>query len=155
MRNLLLLLWALPLASCATMLAPKVKYEEIAVRSTPDGADASILCEGKQTGSGATPTKIVIPRSAGDCVLHVKKDGFAEETVNVEGGVNPTYWSNMVFTPFIPAAAYGLTSSKREDKAWGAAALGVGVAGLFTDFWTGAVHAHRNNDIQVALKPVP
>jgi hypothetical protein len=47
-----------------------------------------------------------------------------------------------------------LVSGNSGEKLIGVAALGTGFVLLATDFWTGAVHAHRPTKIDVVLKPI-
>ena len=153
MMRVILLLSILPLVSCATMSSGRM--ETIDIRSTPDGANASMMCSGQPAGSGVTPTAIVIRRNAGDCMLTLTKTGFEDLTMLIEQGVNPAYWMNMVFTPLGPAGAYLLALGNPGEKLLGVGILGVGFAIFSTDFWTGAVHTHRPYKVDVALKPKP
>ncbi len=153
MKRALLLLSILPLVSCATMSSGRM--ETIDIRSTPDAANAAMVCAGQPAGSGVTPTAIVIRRNAGDCTLTLTKDGFEDLTMLIEQGVNPAYWMNMVFTPLAPAGAYLLALGDSGEKVLGVGILGVGFALLSTDFWTGAVHTHRPYKVDVVLKPKP
>lgn len=139
-------------ASCATITTGR--YEEIRVSSSPNEADATLLCDGRPSGEGRTPVAFKIRRNAGDCTLTLRKEEFEEETVSIEQGVNPAYWGNMVLSPIAPMGLFFI--------AWGhdagARPLGVGLlaagAVIFsTDFWTGAVHAHKPAMVDVVLKP--
>jgi hypothetical protein len=123
------------------------------VSSSPGGATATLVCEGKPAGSGVTPTTFTIGRRAGDCNLTIAKDGFADQSILVEQGVNPVYWANFGFMPLIligldPLDFTGRTSDQTRS------AVALGAVGIFsTDFITGAVHGHRPKAVDVVLKP--
>ena len=153
MRRLALLLSLLTLASCATITTGIT--EAIAIGSSPSGATATLVCNGTTAGSGVTPTTITIRRNAGDCNVRLSKDGFEDSTMLLEQGVNPAYWTNMSFSPLAPLGTYVLWLGTSREKTQGAAILGAAAVIFATDFWTGAVHAHRPIKIDVSLKPKP
>lgn len=153
MKCAVLLLSILPLVSCATMSSGRM--ETIDIRSTPDAANASMVCAGQPAGSGVTPTKIAIRRNAGDCTVTLTKEGFEDVTMLIEQGVNPAYWMNMVFTPFGPFGVVLLANGNQGEKFIGLGLLTAGFAILSTDFFTGAVHTHRPYKVDVVLKPKP
>jgi hypothetical protein len=153
MRRVVLLLSLLPLVSCATVTTGTT--EGIAIGSSPPGANATMVCNGKPAGSGVTPTTITIHRNAGDCNVRVSKDGFEDAMVSIEQGVNPAYWANMAFSPLAPAGVYLVWLGNSSEKTQGATMIGAAVVVFATDFWTGAVHAHRPNRIDVSLRPKP
>lgn len=150
MLRLLLAACCLSLISCATMTTGT--RENIVINSDPAGAEASLVCNGTPAGSGVTPTTITIRRNAGDCALTLSKDGFETLTVPIEQGVNPAYWTNMVFSPLAPAGAYVLWLGNPEEKAIGVGILVTAAVVFGTDFWTGAVHAHKPDRIDAVLK---
>lgn len=150
-RRFILFLYSVPLISCATITTGT--HESIVISSSPSAANATLVCNSKPAGGGPTPLTITIRRNAGDCNLRIAKDGFEEATVSIEQGVNPAYWTNMVFTPLGPGGSYLLVEGNSGEKVIGLAALGTGFVLLATDFWTGAVHAHRPSRIDVVLKP--
>jgi hypothetical protein len=152
MWRLLILLSVVPLTSCATVATDR--FENIVVTSSPTGADVTLVCNGKPAGRGVTPATIRIRRDAGDCDVRVAKDGFSDRSTHLEQGVNPMYWANMAFTPLLPAAFYSFTGNHQEKIA-GAAFLGAAILAFGTDFWTGAVHAHKPSKIDVVLQPKP
>jgi hypothetical protein len=140
------------LSSCATITTGR--FEEVRVSSSPGNADASLVCEGRPSGEGKTPVAFKIRRNAGDCTLTVRKEGFEEKTVAVEQGVNPAYWGNMILSPIVPVGAYVAASGYDAGATpVGVGLLGAGVVIFATDFWTGAVHAHKPHTIDVVLKP--
>ena len=139
------------LASCATITTGRM--EEIHVSSSPSQADATLFCQGRPSGEGKTPAVFTIRRNAGDCTLTIRKEGFAEQTIAIEQGVNPAYWANMIFSPVPPAGLFVLLGDDPNDQAIGAGLLGAGLAIFGTDFWTGAVHQHKPGSVDVILKP--
>lgn len=152
MFRVLSLLSLVALCSCATMTTGT--REGIVVNSTPAGADATLTCEGQPAGFGVTPTTITIRRNAGDCVLKVAKAGFEERTFPIVQGVNPAYWSNMVFSPLAPGGAFvAAFSNDNQGRLVGLGLVGVAAVAISTDFITGAVHAHKPGRVDAVLKP--
>ncbi len=151
MRPLLLLFGCLSLVSCATLSTGR--DEQIRVGTSPSQANATLVCDGKPSGEGLTPIEFKIRRNAGDCNLTLRKEGFEEQTVAIEQGVNPAYWTNMLFSPLVPAGGL-LVLGDSGEKVLGAAFLGLGYAIFSTDFRTGAVHAHKPATVDVVLRPV-
>lgn len=150
-RRFFLVLYSVTLISCATITTGT--RENIVISSSPSAANATLVCNGRPAGSGLTPVTIAIRRNGGDCDLRLAKDGFEQATVSIEQGVNPAYWTNMAFTPLAPGGTYLLVAGNSGEKLIGVAALGTGFVLLATDFWTGAVHAHRPSKIDIVLKP--
>jgi hypothetical protein len=152
MRQLaLILLGPMLLASCATITTGR--FEDIHVSSSPSAADAALVCGGQPSGEGRTPATFKIRRNAGDCTLTVRKEGFADQSIALEQGVNPIYWSNMVFSPLAPAGAYVAAFGDSGERVLGVGLLSAGFVIFATDFWTGAVHAHKPGSVDVVLKP--
>lgn len=114
---------------------------------------AMLLCGGHPSGEGPTPTAFKIRRNAGDCILTLRKDGFEEKTIAIEQGVNPAYWGNMLFSPLPPGGAYVMFGPTANDKRIGLGLFTAGAAIISTDFWTGAVHAHKPPNVDAVLKP--
>ena len=139
------------LASCATITSGRL--EEIHVSSSPSAADASLICGGRPSAEGTTPATFKIRRNAGDCKVTVRKEGFEEKTIALEQGVNPVYWSNMIFSPLAPAGAYVTILGDSGEKVLGVGLLSAAFVIFATDFWTGAVHAHKPGSVDVVLKP--
>ncbi|HEX3581850.1 MAG TPA: hypothetical protein VH087_08805 [Thermoanaerobaculia bacterium] len=151
-RISLALLGTLLLNACATITSGR--YEEVRVSSSPNEADATLLCNGRPSGEGKTPVAFKIRRNAGDCTLTLRKEGFEEKTVAVEQGVNPAYWGNMILSPIAPIGAFWVIwGNESGARPLGFELLGAGVAIFATDFWTGAVHAHKPATVDVVLNP--
>ena len=151
MSRVLSLLCLIALCSCAT--ATGGTKEAIVVNSSPAGADAKLVCDGQPSGYGVTPTTITIRRNAGDCVLKVSRADFEELTIQIEQGVNPAYWQNMVFSPLAPiGTVFFFLGNSRENRT-GAVLIGVTAVAVSTDFITGAVHQHKPNKVDAVLKP--
>jgi hypothetical protein len=146
------ILGTLLLASCATITTGT--HEKIRVSSSPSQADATLVCEGRPSGEGKTPVTFEIRRNAGDCTLTLRKEGFEQKTIAVQQGVNPAYWGNMLFSWVPPAGLYvAALGDSPNDQSIGVGLLGAGLAIFGTDFWTGAVHAHKPHNIDAVLKP--
>jgi len=128
-------------------------HEEIKVTTSPTDAHAALVCEGKPIGEGSTPQTFTIRRNAGDCQLTLHKEGFEDRTVAIEQGVNPAYWGNMLLSPVVPGGVYVTALGDSGEKVLGIGLLGAGYAIFSTDFWTGAVHAHKPSSVDVVLKP--
>ena len=150
-RISLALLGALLFNSCATITTGR--YEEVRVSSSPGDADASLMCEGRPSGEGKTPVAFKIRRNAGDCTLTLRKDGFEEKTLSIEQGVNPAYWGNMILSPIAPIGAFFVTwGNEAGARPLDVGLLAAGAVIFSTDFWTGAVHAHKPGNVDVVLK---
>jgi len=151
MRIALLLISCLCLVSCATMTTGRT--ELIRVSSSPDQANATLVCQGRPSGEGTTPVAFTIRRDAGDCSLTLRKEGFQEQTIAIEQGVNPAYWGNMIFAPVAPAGALVTLFGDSDEKPVGVGLLASALVIFGTDFWTGAVHAHKPGSVDAVLKP--
>jgi hypothetical protein len=145
-----LVLFVLPLFSCATITTGT--HEEIKVSSSPSQARAALVCETGPAGEGTTPITFTIHRNAGDCKVTLRKEGFEPQEVLIEQGVNPAYWSNMIFAPVGPAGLFiGVLGDSREQTL-GAGLVSFAAVVFSTDFWTGAVHTHRPRSVDAVLK---
>jgi hypothetical protein len=151
MRIALLLISCLSLVSCATMTTGI--NEQIHVSTSPGQANATLVCEGHPAGEGPTPVVFTIRRNAGDCSLTLRKEGFEEQTIAIEQGVNPAYWANMIFSPVAPAGTLITAFGDSGEKPLGIGLLASAVVIFGTDFWTGAAHAHKPGSVDVVLKP--
>ena len=151
MRVLVLALILPSLVSCATITTGA--HEQIKVSTSPSAANAALVCEGKLIEEASTPHTFTIRRNAGDCKLTLRKEGFAEQSIVIEQGVNPAYWGNMLFSPVPPAGVYVTALGDSGEKVVGVGLIGAGLAIFGTDFWTGAVHAHKPSTVDVVLKP--
>jgi hypothetical protein len=141
---------ALSLSACATiMTGPR---EEIHVTSSPAQARAELKCE-KAEADGVTPVVLTIRRNSGDCILTLSKAGFRSKQVAIGQGVNPAYWTNMIFSPLVPAGAYVMALGDSGGSPTGGAMLAAGALFVATDFWTGAAHMHRPQAVDVVLEP--
>jgi hypothetical protein len=74
---------------CATII--NGSSQEIAISSTPDGAEVWI--DGARMGM--TPTKVTLKRK-NDYVVAVKKEGFREATLKIESEVSPWIAGNIL-----------------------------------------------------------
>jgi hypothetical protein len=161
MRRVLTLLpvlvLALSLFSCGTMA--RGTHEDISINSSPAGARATLTCTKGATQSGVTPLTITIRRNAGECSLKVSKEGFAEETVAIEEGVNGTIFRNFGFLPLVPigyvtyAGGLGYSQPDNQGRQMGSAIMVAGLVPWAVDYWSGAMHEHTPNRVDLVLKP--
>jgi hypothetical protein len=148
---------ALSLLSCATMA--RGTHEDISVNSSPSGANATLTCSKGETKSGVTPLAISIRRNAGECSLKVSKEGFAEETVAVEQGMNGRFWANFGFLPLVPigvvtyAGGLGYSQPDNQGRQMGSAMVVAGLVPWAVDYWSGAMHEHSPTRVDLVLKP--
>jgi hypothetical protein len=129
------------------------RTELIRVSTSPSQAAAALVCAGRPSGEGSTPVVFTIRRDAGDCTLTLRKEGFEEQTIAIEQGVNPAYWANMIFSPFAPAGTLLTALGDSEERRLGIGFLASAAVIFGTDFWTGAVHAHKPGNVDAVLKP--
>lgn len=64
-------------------------YESIPVESQPSGADVVVEC-GALRMTAVTPGRILLARSAPDCRVTLRKEGYADEVMWLRRGVNDT-----------------------------------------------------------------
>ena len=142
----------LVLTGCATMAGRGP--ERIAVDSTPAGADVRIECDAVAIGSGVTPTSVMVPRAAANCMVTITREGYEPERVALESGFNRLYWGNIPSMAGLPLGLFALAfSGGTYGPANAAVALGaLGGAGLIIDSVTGAKYDHDPKNIKVTLK---
>ena len=156
MPRVLPILALLVLSSCATITTGT--HENIAVTSSPSGAEATLTCAKGETRKAATPFTFVIPRDSGTCELRVVKEGFQPRTVGIEELINGAYWRNFVTAPLVPIGYVGLngvlfSQPDAQSKAWGTASLLTVAAAFSIDYWNGAVRDHQPKNIDLVLSP--
>lgn len=153
MRSFALLLIGCFLSSCATIT--RGRDEVISVESNPSGANATISCAGNISASGTTPAHLTIPRKAEGCHVNIAKSGMKMTEINLDHGVNFSYWMNFVVVGGVPLSfAMGLNGDppNTTTRVW----LGVGLlgaAGFVIDRATGAMYDHNPHVINVTLQP--
>jgi hypothetical protein len=153
MRSVALLLIGCLLCSCATMT--RGRDEVISVESNPSGANATVSCAGNISATGTTPARLTISRKAEGCHVNIAKSGMKTKVIELDHGVNASYWMNFVVLGGVPLSlAMGLNGDppNTTTRAW----LGVGLlgaAGFVIDRATGAMYDHNPNVINVTLQP--
>jgi hypothetical protein len=151
------LVLALSLLSCATVA--RGTHEEIAVHSSPAGASATLTCTKGETKSGVTPLTISIRRNAGECTLNVSKEGFADATMHIEQGMNGRFWANFGFLPLVPIGVVtyegglGYSQPNNTRRQQGELMIVGGLLPWAVDYWSGAMHEHTPNRVDLVLKP--
>jgi hypothetical protein len=150
MWRLLVAACCFSLISCATALTGT--RENIAINSSPSGADALVVCDGQRAGSGVTPTTISISRKSGNCLVKVTKEGYEDATEVVERGMNHAYWTNMAFSPLAPIGVFSIILGNEKERDRGVGMLAATAVIFTTDFITGAAHAHYPHKLDVVLR---
>lgn len=157
MKKLLMLCCSLVLLTgCATLSGSGP--ERIPVDSIPTGADVSVKCEDEGVvATGVTPTSVLVPRSAEDCIVTISKAGYTPHDVPLESGMNPRFWLNLPLTFAVPVALIHVAFNNDSSDA-AAAGLGlgaIGFAGMIIDSVTDAKRDHDPKQISVTLAPSP
>jgi hypothetical protein len=144
------------LTGCATMAGSGP--ERIPIESVPAGADVVVKCHMGVVGTGVTPTAILVPRAAEECVVTISKEGYAPHAVALESGMNPRFWGNLPLTFGAPIALGYLVFQPGDSQGTAVAVLGLGVigaAGMIVDSVTDAKRDHDPKEISVTLAPSP
>jgi hypothetical protein len=151
------LVLALSLFSCATVT--RGTHEDISINSSPAGANATLTCTKGETKSGVTPLTITMRRSAGECSLKISKEGYAEETVPIEEGMNGRFWGNFGFLPLVPfgvvsyAGGLGYSQPNNTRRQQGSLMIAGGLVPWIVDLGSGALHEHAPHRVDLVLKP--
>jgi len=152
MRFLALLLTGCILSSCATIT--RGRNEVISVDSNPSGANATISCIGNISATGTTPARLTIPRKAEGCHINIEKSGMKMQEIQLERGINGSYWLNFIPTVGFPIGGLIQELGDSNNNAPGWFALGLaGAAGFVVDHFTGAMYDHNPGVINVTLQP--
>jgi hypothetical protein len=152
MRSAALVLIGCLLSSCATIT--RGPNEVIAVDSNPSGASATISCAGNISATGTTPARLTIPRKAEACHINIEKSGMKKQQVELERGINGSYWVNFAPTVGFPIAVISSAWGDRGGNYTAWLALGIaGAAGFIVDHVTGAMYDHNPSVVNVTLQP--
>jgi hypothetical protein len=137
--------------SCAA--ATHGRYENISVISTPPGAEIKLKCA-EMSREAVTPATLVIPRNATECILSVSKNGYRTKSVDLDRGVAPTFWLNLVGVAALPLGISD-NSPVSINGSTGLAMISAGTIGLGSDALTGSMFRHTPNEVRVELAPEP
>jgi hypothetical protein len=151
-RFLTFLLTACLLTSCASIT--RGPNEVIVVESNPSGANATISCAGNISASSPTPARLTIPRKADGCHINIEKSGMKRQQIDLERGINGSYWLNFIPTVGFPIGGLisGLGDGNNNAAGWFAVGL-VGACGFVVDHFSGAMYDHNPSVINVTLQP--
>jgi|SRR3954452_3122304 len=151
MRSAILVLIGCLLSSCASIT--RGRNEVIVVESSPSGANASISCAGNISAQSSTPARLTIPRKADGCHVTIEKSGMKPQQIQLERGINGSYWLNFIPTVGFPIGGLisGLGDSNNNAPGWFALGL-TGAAGFIVDHVTGAMYDHNPSVINVTLE---
>jgi hypothetical protein len=155
------LLLALVLASLTLRCASIAhgRYQHVAVRSTPSGAQVAVNCGDAPASPGVTPLDIWLRRSAEKCAITLSHSGYADRTITFTRATSGVAWANVVpgFVVGVAAGAaeavpFGSNQGAVNNALLGGAAVGSGV-GLAVDRATGAIFRQIPSAVDVALDP--
>lgn len=155
MRHIAVLGVALLAAGCATISHDS--REQIPIDSDPQGAVVSIDCGNAPIYGGVTPAVILIDRSADPCSFTIAKEGYVEQTVDLERQISRATAGNNV-PGVIAGALLGIVAlviaPSDDDLFLNAVEGGYGVAtgaANAIDYKSGAAYKHVPGRIFVRL----
>ena len=131
------------LSGCATVTGGKT--EALHIDSSPAGATVELSCE--TSGTYTTPAIVRVPRRAEPCVATVSLAGYETRRVEMERGIAPAYWLNLIGAVALPLAGNESFNSRGTALAIGLA----GVGGLIYDRVSGGKYDHEPRRITVKL----
>jgi hypothetical protein len=135
------------------------RYQRVAVRSTPSGAQVAVNCGDAPAGPGVTPLDIWLRRSAEKCAITLSHSGYADRTITFTRARSSVAWANVapgVVVGFVAGAAaaapFGGTQGSVNNAVLGGTAVGSGI-GLAVDRATGAMFRQIPSAVDVTLDP--
>jgi hypothetical protein len=143
------------LTGCATMSGSGP--ERIAIDSDPAGADVSVTCDNMGVvATAVTPSAVLVPRTADDCIVTISKNGYVSHDVALESGLNPRFWGNLPWMAGVPIGLVAVVFGGASGDGVAVLALGaVGATGMIVDSVTDAKRDHDPKEIRVTLAPSP
>lgn len=106
LNGILLLCSLLALTACGTIA--NGGSQKIPVMSTPVGASVVSDCGRGPKEHGETPVVVKVSRKADRCIITLKKDGFAEESIVLTRRISGWVWGNMFLPYTIPGVLIDL-----------------------------------------------
>lgn len=152
MLRFVVMLSFLTLFSCATTMGDR--REKLPVTSSPTGAQATLTCTDGTTTSGVTPAILDVLVTAGDCQLHIAKDGYETKTVAIGRGMNGAFWGNFGFIMLAPLGAFVALDDRGNVPVGIGMMLGAAVP-FYVDYRSGAMRRHEPNSVDVVLTRKP
>ena len=131
------------LSGCATVIGGKT--ETLHIDSSPAGATVELSCQ--TAGTYTTPAIVRVPRRADPCVATVSLAGYETRRVEMERGIAPAYWLNLIGAVALPLANNDGFHHQGTVLAIGLA----GVGGLIYDRISGGIYDHEPRRVTVKL----
>jgi hypothetical protein len=150
--------------ACGCATVSNGPSERVPVLSDPPGAMVTVDCGEGERPSGITPATVVLNPRAPVCTLHIARDGYGVQTVELR---RQTSFISSVNLLAVMAMMFGLIPGEPDpDSEWlhalsrvllatkgGRVALGIGITSLGIDYATGAMFRHTPREIHVQLYP--
>jgi hypothetical protein len=159
MRKHLLLVLVLASLTLRCASIAHGRYQRVAVRSTPSGAQVAVNCGDAPASPGVTPLDIWVRRSAEKCAITLSHPGYADRTVTFTRATSGVAWANaapgLVLGVAAGAAAavpFGGTQGSVNNALLSGTAVGSGL-GLAVDRATGAIFRQIPSAVDVTLDP--
>jgi len=120
------------LAGCASIMSGTT--QSITIDTEPKGATVTVGEENKKDGkkimsvhhiAGVTPLTIALARKDG--MIAISKEGYKTQDVELNRGINPWFWGDVVLTSLLSS---------------------------FIDTSTGAIHEYKPGQYMITLEPV-
>jgi hypothetical protein len=155
------LLLALILASLTMRCASIAhgRYQRVAVRSTPSGAQVAVNCGDAPASPGVTPLDVWVRRSAEKCAITLSHPGYSDRTITFTRATSGVAWANVapglvmgVVAGAAVATPFGGNESSANNALVGGTAVGSGI-GLAVDRATGAIFRQIPSAVDVTLDP--
>jgi hypothetical protein len=157
MRKQLLLALILAALSLRCASIAHGRYQRVAVRSTPSGAQVAVNCGDAPASPGVTPLDIWLRRGAEKCTITLSHSGYADRTITFTRATSGVAWANAAPGLVVGVAAgaaaalpFGGTQGSVNNALLGGTAVGSGI-GLAVDRATGAIFRQIPSEVDVTL----
>ena len=94
---------ALLLCSCATVAHGR--FQQVPIKSDPEGAAVEVDCGRGAVSAGATPVVVRMPRKAQYCLVTLTHDGYEPATVTFSRRWSGWIWGNLLLGDWFLAGA--------------------------------------------------
>jgi hypothetical protein len=133
------------------------RYQRVAVRSAPAGAQVAVQCGDAPASPGVTPLDIWVRRSAEKCAITLSHAGYSDRTITFTRATSGVAWANVApgFVAGVAAGAavavpFGSNQGAVNNALFSGAAVGSGI-GLAVDRATGAIFRQVPSQVDVVL----
>ena len=167
MKSVVVVLAAVLLARCATL--SHNEFEQIAVGSTPSGADVTLDCGRGPSRLGVTPLTLTVRRRDSGCSVAIAKEGWLGTRVELHRAISSAVWGNLLGGAIAAAIAntnvdfsaqngtpsggtVNVSASGSGSISPAAAGGAVTVLGVLVDAASGALYSHVPKRVDVTLK---